>query len=276
VESFARVAVAIDGTAPSERAERFSVETLSARGGVRLSFVTVADRTAAYIPGAHGFPAGLSELLVGIEDDALALCARAGAAASAHGVAHDVAVVEGSPAAALCRYVDEHGCDAIVVGTHARRGLGRGGLGSVASAVVRASEVPVFVVRTDATLRAGGPIVVALDDSPPAHAALGAAMGLAVKLHLALRLVHVDGDRTYGIAELEELALPSRALGLTVDVELRDGHPAAALIEASRLHGAALIATGTHGRPPLQRFVLGSVAEALIRDAPVPVMTVRA
>jgi nucleotide-binding universal stress UspA family protein len=40
-------------------------------------------------------------------------------------------------------------------------------------------------------------------------------------------------------------------------------------------HDVDLVVVGTHGRTGFDRYVLGSVAEALVRTAPVPVLTVR-
>lgn len=55
------------------------------------------------------------------------------------------------------------------------------------------------------------------------------------------------------------------------------GHDVAAVIlEHAREIGASHIVLGTHGRTGLRRWVLGSVAEQVIRKAPCPVMTVRA
>ena len=51
--------------------------------------------------------------------------------------------------------------------------------------------------------------------------------------------------------------------------------PAEALVEAAKRWSADLIVLGTHGRRGLQHLVLGSVAEGVVRLAPVPVLLVR-
>ncbi len=56
-------------------------------------------------------------------------------------------VLLGDPAAELARFVEEEGCDLLVVGTHGRTGLSRLVLGSVAERVLRRAPVPVLVVR---------------------------------------------------------------------------------------------------------------------------------
>lgn len=56
-------------------------------------------------------------------------------------------VLLGDPAGELARFVEEEGCDLLVVGTHGRTGLSRLLLGSVAERVLRRAPVPVLVVR---------------------------------------------------------------------------------------------------------------------------------
>ncbi len=55
-----------------------------------------------------------------------------------------------------------------------------------------------------------------------------------------------------------------------------DGAVARAILEAAERFGADLIVMGTHGRTGLQRVLLGSVAEAVLRRSPVPVVIVPA
>lgn len=57
---------------------------------------------------------------------------------------------------ALVALADELGVDAIAIGTRDRGGLRRALLGSVAEAVIRRSQVPVFVVREGMRRSAGG------------------------------------------------------------------------------------------------------------------------
>ena len=52
--------------------------------------------------------------------------------------------------------------------------------------------------------------------------------------------------------------------------------PAHAIIELARSEGTSVIVMGTHGRTGAERLVLGSVAERVVREAPCPVLTLRA
>lgn len=58
-------------------------------------------------------------------------------------------------------------------------------------------------------------------------------------------------------------------------VEIRFGSPAAEIVAAAEDLKADLMCIGTHGRGGLVHFLLGSVAEKVIRHSPCPVLTVR-
>ncbi|MUV61496.1 universal stress protein, partial [Halobacterium sp. CBA1126] len=58
-------------------------------------------------------------------------------------------VMKGGAYETILQYVEDEGIDAIVMGTHGRRGLDRALLGSVTERVVRTADVPVLTVRAD-------------------------------------------------------------------------------------------------------------------------------
>jgi nucleotide-binding universal stress UspA family protein len=63
---------------------------------------------------------------------------------------------------------------------------------------------------------------------------------------------------------------------VTVRHRLTEGDPAEEILKAIAGEKADLVVIGTHGRGGLTRFLVGSVAEAVLRKAPCPVLTVRA
>lgn len=62
---------------------------------------------------------------------------------------------------------------------------------------------------------------------------------------------------------------------LTIGRVLRDGPLVQQILDAVRDTGADLIVMGTHGRTGLERVLLGSVAEAVLRQASCPVLTIK-
>ena len=61
----------------------------------------------------------------------------------------------------------------------------------------------------------------------------------------------------------------------TVPAVMTSGSPAFAIIDYAREHEIDLIIMGTHGRGTLGHFLMGSVAEHVVRTAPCPVLVVR-
>ena len=218
----------------------------------------------------------------------------------------DVAVVTvaGEPAQAIVTTAAERGCDAIVMATHGRGGLGRWLYGSVADQVMRHAPVPVVLVPAScphpwSPLPAGGPdaprrVLVPLDGSDLAQSAVATAAGAAQALDADVHLLQVVEPPRFAYAAgytwtevdpasllheagtyLEGIASTLRARGLRVSVVTELGYAAPAIAAAARERGADLVVMATHGRSGVARAVLGSVATELLHQSPVPVMLVR-
>lgn len=83
-------------------------------------------------------------------------------------------------------------------------------------------------------------------------------------------------DRESGERVLAEAAAYGDDAGVDVVTELVEGKPAAALQEYLADSGIDLVAMGTRGRSNIERHLLGSVTQRLVRTSPVPVLTVGA
>jgi nucleotide-binding universal stress UspA family protein len=142
-------------------------------------------------------------------------------------------------------------------------------------------------------------ILVPIDGSATAERALQEAIGLAAG-KARLRLVYVieevypldaegfayidyealqEAVRSTGERTLAQAAEKVRQSGITAETALLDvpGERVAGVIDNEALGWKAdLIVIGTHGRAGLSRFLLGSVAESVVRGASVPVLLVRA
>lgn len=85
-----------------------------------------------------------------------------------------------------------------------------------------------------------------------------------------------DAQRKWAEETLEARAGQIRqAEGVPVRWALQTGVPFEEIVKAAEKEGADMIVMGTHGRSGLNRLLLGSVAERVIRLAPCPVLTVR-
>ena len=140
-------------------------------------------------------------------------------------------------------------------------------------------------------------ILVPTDFSTTSDLAVGYGIDLARRYGATVHLLHVVED-TYlahafpdgyyaqipGIhakllADAEErLNEPSTRCAeasVTATRQVADGRPARAIVETAKAMGTDLIVMGTHGRSGVAHFVMGSVAEHVVRTAPCPVFTVR-
>lgn len=74
---------------------------------------------------------------------------------------------------------------------------------------------------------------------------------------------------------LKTAADRGRALDVAVEGEIAEGNPAETIVDVAKRDGADLIVMGSHGRTGIQRFLLGSVAESVVRTAHAPVLIAR-
>lgn len=134
-------------------------------------------------------------------------------------------------------------------------------------------------------------ILVARDFSLCSNAALSYALDLAHRtgahLHtLYVEVLHGDPHAAAIVPNAQLLARLRDLDGVHVpfdphDVPMthaveRNVSAAPAILDYAKEHGADLVVTGTHGWRGLRHFLLGSVAEEVVRRAPCPVLTVHA
>ncbi len=94
-------------------------------------------------------------------------------------------------------------------------------------------------------------------------------MGAGIGLGATQEVVDAQADAGRHFLERARAAI-GRA-----EVIQRDGSPSPTIVATGQEWQADLIVIGTHGRSGLGRLALGSVAEAVLREAPCPVLTVR-
>jgi nucleotide-binding universal stress UspA family protein len=132
-------------------------------------------------------------------------------------------------------------------------------------------------------------VVVATDGSSSADRAVTMALDLAERFDAAVHALSVvdTGDvagTPEDVREDLQTALERASTeavetvaqrGGGIETAVREGDPADEIVEYADDVDADLLAAGTRGRHGEGRFVLGSVAEDLVRSCPVPVLTVR-
>lgn len=135
-------------------------------------------------------------------------------------------------------------------------------------------------------------ILVPTDGSRDARGAIEEAFDLAERLDASVHLLYVlDVGASYpaefasgaflealereGEDHLAELAADGEERGLEVVTAVRDGTPHREILEYAEGAPVDLIVMGTRGRRGIDRVLLGSVTERVVRLADVPVMTIR-
>lgn len=123
-------------------------------------------------------------------------------------------------------------------------------------------------------------ILIATDFSPEASSAFAHGVAVARQTGAPVLLVHVldPDERDHYEDAHEQLAqIQARAAdsGVHADIRIVIGHADTALPDTARDAGAGLIAVGTHGRTGIRRFLMGSVAERVVRSAGVDVLVAR-
>lgn len=171
----------------------------------------------------------------------------------------------------------------IVMSTHGRSGLGRWVMGSVTDKVLHATNKPLLIIRAegnDATLDgAMGHIIVPLDGSELSEDILPHAIALAKALEAKVCLVRAKPDDKDDADEREHLARLSKRVrdeGVAeVEEVVLSGDPATAIVDLTHEYPDALVAMTTHGRSGLGRWLMGSVADRVVRHAAGPVLVLR-
>jgi len=146
---YQRILVPVDGSATSQRGLQEAVK-LATGQNTRLLFLHVVDdyTTLAEMTSATGYEEMLKRLRqYGL--DVLAKAKHEAEAASIHCETLLREVTGKRVSDVIVEQAAQHGCDAIVMGTHGRRGFTRMTLGSAAEGVARISPVPVLLVRMD-------------------------------------------------------------------------------------------------------------------------------
>lgn len=278
------VLVATDLSARSDRAIARGAE-LAARVHARLTILHVIDEDLpVHILGEDAREArtALAEIAQAIEET--------------HGLPAEIVVRAGHPAGAIAALAAEEGADLVVMGAHRRRILADIFVGTTIERVIRRASVPVLMANA-ASPAPHAAILAAIDFSDTAlHAvrtarALGLLDGARLTLLNAFTAPAKDMMLIAGVEErlvqghVSEEALAARraleafraSLDLDparVDLRIEEGAPESVVQGAIPETGADLLVIGTRGATGLDRALMGSVADALLRKVEIDVFAV--
>jgi len=216
-------------------------------------------------------------------------------------------VIRGNTKEAIIDEAAKFGADLIMIGTHGYSTIERMWLGSVSRAVSTHASCSVEIVRrrTGAGPLSGAMrLLVAVDGSRFGDAAVSEVAsrrwpaGSEVKLVTAVHLPFIPTPETWALpddyykqaeatsleqagvvlqraTETIERSNATRDIPLTTSSEALLGHPEEVILSIARGWNADLILLGSHGHRALERFLLGSVSQAVAWHAPCSVEIVR-
>jgi len=278
---FRKIAVATD-FAPSASHAVVAASELAAKFGAELAIIHVVEPSPLGPDPAIVKDAGqraLDAAVIRVRDDI----------PGAGGV-----LLAGHPAEEVISFAERSATDLVVVGTRGQGALERWVLGSVAAKVVRACRC---VLAVHDALRAPRRILVATDFGASSTRAVELAARLATAYAARLTLLHVvedtppsyavdalyAGSLTRSFDDLERAAqtaledVAQTMSGAVGDrsVLVRRGKAWSEIAAEAEKGQHDLVVLGTHGRAGLSRWLLGSVAEKVLRSALPPVLTVR-
>ncbi len=276
-----RILVPLDGSELAETVLPYT-EYVAARSGAEMRLLTVVG-TDAERTEASAYLAPLCDHL------------------RSRAVEASVATAPGDAAETILAEADNWNVDLIAMSTHGRSGVLRWVFGSVADKVLHATTRPLLLVRA----RPPGErpvevkidrILVPLDGSELSLSILPYVEDMARALGASLVLINtlipldiypaaemspvqvgsvLDDLMAQARSFLAEVAKEVEARGVKARSVVTVGFPVDEVIRVAQEVGAGLLAVATHGRSGVNRWIMGSVADGIVRRSTLPCLMVR-
>lgn len=294
---FSRILVGVDASSVSTEAVRLAARLAQTYGGELIAFHAVDWYRAVAMACDSTFLMDSTSIVDALREEGSTLLEDAAKIAAECGIHADVRMVDGDASIELLNACAAEKSTLIVMGTHGRSGIGRLVLGSTTEAVLRGSTLPVMTVRGMPWPSREAPhgfrrVLLAVDDSDPADAALDAALQLpsdpqrelfiynvVTQFAISASPVRASNIEKFRFAQAQTIVdrAVDRAVeaGIAAHGAVEEGRPDEVIVSRAIDKAADLIIVGSHGRRGIQRFMLGSVAERVVRTAFVPVLVIR-
>ena len=283
------VLVPVDFSPPSRLALNYGV-SLARKFRARLTLLHVVEFGAALIAG---FPVEDTDLAKRHSDQALRMLSALVAPEDQDDLDLRIVVKYGDIKDQIAAVIEENHADIAVMGTHGRGLFGRLLIGSVTEGMLRNVSIPILTVRAIQPLEFSR-ILFATDCTEPSKRAFDFVLEFARQLQSRVVLLHVlePVAVTYGGAEMagyidrhnaaeirpELEALVARGAQQKVKVEtaIVEGTAAEQILKAADDNDADLLAISVRHKGFVERALLGTTAERVIREASMPVLSVPA
>jgi nucleotide-binding universal stress UspA family protein len=212
------------------------------------------------------------------------LCKRA----EGKGIRAESLVRTGNVDSEITDVINERKANFIVMGTHGRRGFERWFIGSVTERLLRRTNVPLLTIGSPKT-RVAPPsirrILVATDFSAGTTDAVATALSIAQECQAKITLMHVLDDISADVAgryrdsliesireKLEGLIPDDVRNWCEVTTRVETGLPGRRIPSILKNERYDLLVMNIHGKGMLDRVMIGSTAERVVRSAAIPVL----
>jgi nucleotide-binding universal stress UspA family protein len=240
------------------------------------SFLRFAQNTAQLVKSEH--------------DEAEIRLARMAKKVRTSGVTASVEVRFGEVDREILNAIDESESGLLVASTHGRRAFQRWLIGSVCERLLRKVPVPMLTIgqaKRLVTVSAIKRILIAVDFSAGSAEAVSFGFSIAQECQAGVTLLHVTDPIIAGASRDERHALlesvrsemetmiPAEASNwCEIKTRVASGIPYRLILSLAERGKADMIVLGTHGKSVLDRTLLGSNAERVVRGASCPVLAV--
>jgi nucleotide-binding universal stress UspA family protein len=241
--------------------------------------------------GAYGYAFDTSDIMASIEKRSMEETKKLVARLKSKGVVAVPEIRVGDVYDEIKQDIDIVKPDLVVMGTHGRRGVQRWFMGSTTEKLLRHSPVPIVTIGAASERSCTEPrfkrILVTTDFSEGTADALAYGFSVAQENASRVVLLHIVQDLSTDPAgryrnvlvggvrkQLEDL-IPAEARNwCDIRTRVETGVPYRMILRAIEYEQPDLLVMNIHGKGMLDRALLGSTAERIVRAAPCPVMMV--
>jgi nucleotide-binding universal stress UspA family protein len=244
------------------------------------------------VPTAYEYPLQMMDVAKSLEETSRRELRKLEAAARVKGGKDvEIRVLTGDVCEEIKDAIDVEKPDLVVMGTHGRRGAERWIMGSTTERLLRHSPVPLVTIRGGGERSTVAPsfrrILVTTDFSDGTTDALAYAFSVAQENESQVTLLHVlpevamDSSGKYreplvnGVRKQLEEMVPAEARNwCDIVTRVEDGAPYRIILRTIEDEKIDLLVMNIHGKGMLDRALLGSNAERVVRAAACPVMMI--
>ena len=276
----------VDFFPASERAADYAA-ALASNYGARLTLLHVVS---PFISSAYEIPINVEQIMKSMMESANAGMKRIAAQIKRRNVTVETIVRAGDIDSEILHQVSKLHADMLVMGTHGGKTFGRWFLGSHTERLLRRLPIPVLTIgpgKTKAVPPAIRRILVTTDFSDGTADAMDYAFSIAQECQSKVTLLHVIDEMTINCQprnrgplvrsigdELENLVPEEARNWCQISTRVESGTPLSEILKVLKRERVDLVVMNIHGKGMLDRALLGSTAERVVRGAGVPVLLI--